>query len=346
MELLNIMREEILPRTTRISTNGYLSKILSLRLRAFVRTILPIMLLSACSGMVRTGGEFLEGSARETELARYRSAETGSGKKKKAVEIRELILEDERWVLEISSGEWPGLLLRGSMPAGNGSFEFYEARVLSPHANGWNEFILDISGNGNFNNPLKAGGVLLIDGEIERIQIKSGKIRLKSSRFTGNSALTALRNRRERILALSEWMSEYMEQFVQSSQLYQAEFSDQPAAIRSALGDSYGFSEQKEFEKFWKPLLFPELASGSRRPPEYSTANAEWRRADSIRWNLSYTENLFPEELSGVTQFREYRNSGALLRDWEEALPWIYMEYAWDMIIKSFSDITLQKVSR
>jgi hypothetical protein len=47
---------------------------------------------------------------------------------------------------------------------------------------------------------------------------------------------------------------------------------------------------------------------------------------------------VFPEALW------EYRNSAAMLRDWEEALPWIYMEYSWDYIINSFNGITFQKI--
>jgi hypothetical protein len=100
------------------------------------------------------------------------------------------------------------------------------------------------------------------------------------------------------------------------------------------------FSNQKEFENHWKRRLFPELVSAKARPADYSTENAEWGRADSVNWNRTYTEHLFPEELW------EYRNSGALLRDWEEALPWIYMEYSWDSIIDSFDETTLLKTPR
>ncbi|MDR3168006.1 MAG: hypothetical protein LBT93_08680 [Treponema sp.] len=32
----------------------------------------------------------------------------------------------------------------------------------------------------------------------------------------------------------------------------------------------------------------------------------------------------------------EFRNSGALLRDWEEALLWIYFEYEREQFIESF----------
>jgi hypothetical protein len=268
------------------------------------------LLLAGCSGLVQKGGEFLEGSSGEITLAVYRSTET----EKKTVELREIVPEDGIWSLEISSSEWPGLFLKGNMPSGNGSFEFYQARFLSSNAKGWNEFIMDIQGKGSFDNPKQTGAVLGIDGDIERIQISSGKIRMKSSRVTGNAALTALRNRRERILALTEWMKDPERMGV--------------------------FADQKEFGQFWKPRLFPELVSKRTRPPEYTGENAEWRRENGVNWNRSYTRQLFPEGLW------EFRDSGAMLRDWEEALPWIFLEYSWETIISSFNNITLQRVSR
>jgi hypothetical protein len=75
-----------------------------------------------------------------------------------------------------------------------------------------------------------------------------------------------------------------------------------------------------------------------KKPGGWRQENDRFVRADSINWNRSYTERAFPEELW------EYRNSGALLRDWEEAAAWIYVEYAWDSIIASFNEIKLEKI--
>jgi len=82
----------------------------------------------------------------------------------------------------------------------------------------------------------------------------------------------------------------------------------------------------EKFEKYWKPVLFPELVSRKYRPAGWQQENDQWNRAESINWNKTYTERLFPEELW------EIRNSGTMLRDWEEALDWIYNEYEWDRI--------------
>ena len=280
--------------------------------------LFAVCYLTGCSSMVQKGGEILEGSASgEMELAYYRSIGT---RKESKVELRELREKDGKIILEITSSAWPGFALHGTRPGGSGVFSLTEARILSSHVHGWNEFTLDILGNAVFDDPKKSGSTLYTARETERVQISSGKIRLKSSRLTGEAALTPLRNRRERILAIIEWM-----------QINE----NQKAAV---------FVTQKEFAKFWKPKLFPELVMRKNRPPEYSNQNAQWQKADSIKWNTSYTELLFPEELPGADQFREYRNTGALLRDWEEALPWIYMEYSWDYIVGSFNGIVLQKI--
>ena len=251
--------------------------------------------------MVQKGGELLEGNAfSEMELACYRSVKAG---KAPTIELKEKRLYDGKTAVEITSSQWPGLTLRGSPPRGNGSIDLYEADILSSHVQGWNELTLEIKGKAVFWDPKKTGGMLRIDGEVERIRVTSGKIRLKGSRLTGDAALTVLRNRRERILALTEWMNSWTE----------------------TNGENPVSGTQKEFEDHWKKLLFPELVSKKKRPPQYS------------EWGRRYTEYLFPETLW------EYRNSGALLRDWEEALPWIYMEYSWNYIFSSISDTNLEK---
>ena len=284
------------------------------------------IVLTGCSSLVHKSGEVLDGSAfAEKTLSLYQS----TGKKKEPkFELRELRHKNGEESIQITSTRWPGLALRGSMPASDGTFELRQLHFLSSHVNGWNEFSLDLLGNAAFPVSGEAAGLLRITGEVERIQISSGKIRLKSSRLTGNAALTPLRNRRERILALTESMHQQ-----QSLPAQEAGLSNQTAITGQTV-----FASQKEFEEYWKGRLFPELVSKKKRPQGYSAENAEWGRADSVKWNLSYTKQLFAEGLW------EYRNSGALLRDWEEALPWIYLEYSWDHILSSFNERTLQKV--
>ena len=273
-------------------------------------------LLGSCTSLIQKGGEVLEGSAfAEKTTAIY------SGKEREVeIELKEMQNKGGEDFIEITSSQWPGLALRGSVPGTDGSFHLTEARILSTHVSGWNEFSCELLGSGNFPSLREAGGVLQIDETPERVQISSGKIRLKSRRLTGNAALVPLRNRRERILALTGWMTEWQEK----------------------TGNLIHFGNQKEFEEYWKNLLFPELVFANKQPKEYSSikndGNAEWNMTNGVKWNLTYTKNIFPEALW------EFRDSGALLRDWEEALPWIFMEYSWDTIISTFNNITLQKI--
>jgi hypothetical protein len=276
-----------------------------------------VFLLAGCTSLLQKGGEVLEGSAfTEKTTALYSSDRK---EKEVIIELKEMRNKEGDNFIEITSSQWPGLALRGSVPDADGGFHLTEAIFLSPHASGWNEFNYSLLGSGNFTTGREAGGVLRIEETPERIQISSGKIRLKSRRLTGNAALVPLRNRRERILALTEWMTEW----------------------QKSNGASAYFDNQAEFEEYWRNLLFPELVSAEKRPDGYSsinTGNAEWNRADGVKWNAAYTRSLFPEALW------EFRNSGALLRDWEEALPWIFMEYSWNKIIGSFNNTSLQKI--
>ena len=278
------------------------------------------ILLSSCTGLVQKGGEFLEGSAfgiGEKTLAVYKTlGET----KKTETELREIgHINGERF-LEIKSASWPGLALRGGMPDGEGVFHLTEARLLSSHINGWNDFTIGLLGDAAFHNEAGAGsagsGLLRIGDEIERVQVTDGKIKLKDNYLTGNAALTALRNRRERIMAITEWMEEWLRE----------------------TGENPALESREGFEEYWRGRLFPEIVPRKKRPAGYRTENAEWRRVGGVRWNLTYTEYLLPEDL------REYRNSGALLRDWEEALNWIYIEYSWEAIIASFNNTIMEKI--
>jgi len=278
-----------------------------------------VFLLAGCTSLVQKGGEALDGSAfAEKTLAVYRVA---SVNEKIAIEVKKLRLMDGEEVLEISNGVWPGFALRGGIPGSDGSFHLTEARFLSSHTHGWNEFTMDIIGGAVLQSPSPAVTILRITREAERVDISSGRIRLKSSYITGAAAITSLRNRRERITALTGWMGEWLHGVSHDDSQHTPAFA--------GIG---------EFEGYWKRRLFPELVLPKNRPGDYSTYNAGWKQEDSVRWNLAYTESLFPEALW------EYRNSGAMLRDWEEAFPWIFMEYSWNTIIDSFNNVILQKV--
>jgi hypothetical protein len=200
--------------------------------------------------------------------------------------------------------------LRGTSPNENGEFFLTSLEYLGGNVHGWNEYTMDMSGEGEL--LLAETAVLFIDREIEPVQISAGRIHRYDTRIVGGDALASLRNRRERIVSTVEWM---------------ASMEDAPG------GQSIG-----NFEKYWKPLLFPEMVSKKTRPDGWSQEGDLFLSAEDISWNVSYTERVCPEEL------RQIRNSGTLLRDWEEALSWIYLEYEWENIKEMLSRrITLQQ---
>jgi hypothetical protein len=257
--------------------------------------------LAGCAGLAEQSGRLLDGSAfAEKTLARYRDrAAPGAG-----LEVRELADRRGEKSLAILPEEFPGIRFQTSAPGEGGIFYVTGLRYLGGNVSGWNEFTLELSGAGTF-TAAKGTAVLSFPGPPEMVQIAAGKIRRGESRITGDEALGSLRSRHERILALTGWM-----------------LSRPGRPI---------FTELTDFDAYWRPLLLPETAAPKKRPPEWWREGARWVRAEDTRWNAAYTELLFPEEL------RPLRDSGALLRDWEEALDWIYFAYSWEKIAARLS---------
>jgi hypothetical protein len=262
-----------------------------------------VLLGGGCASLAETGGRVLDGSAfAEKTLAVYREAP------KRGTRVDFLRDKAGREFIAIRLDPMPNLRIKATVPDGEGNFFVNSLDFLSPNLNGWNEFALDLSGSGSFVEDPSTGGAqkaaLQLRFPLETLDISGGKLRRGSARLTGDQALTALRNRRERIMVLAQWMKE------------------QPGLP--------GFSGSAEFEAYWKPRLFPELSKPRDRPAAWAGTNADagaWALGEDVRWSVAYTEALFPEELWPV------RNSGTLLRDWEEAAAWIRLEYEWDVLV-------------
>ena len=201
----------------------------------------------------------------------------------------------------ISITKYSMLKFRAAAAGDDGNFNLSSLEYLAGSTHGWNEYTLEIIGEGNFDSE---NGILDI-AEIETVQITKGRVHRYDTRITGNDALTALRNRRERIQAISGWMTSQ---------------------------EAPDFAGIDEFTAFWEPVFFPEITPAKKRPKDWIQEGDKRQKAEDIPWNLGYTERVFPEELWPL------RNSGTMLRDWEEALAWIYMEYEWENILDIFSD--------
>ena len=254
-----------------------------------------------CVSLVEKTGQALDGSAfAEKKIAVYSNSAAG-------MELWEMRDKAGNRSFIITFAKYPTIKIRCSDPDEQGVFNLVSLDYLGGSAQGWNEFRLDIAGEGRLVFGERTAAIS-VQHEIEAIQISAARIKRYDTRLSGNEALTNLRNRYERIKTIAEWMN------------------GQTATEEMKV---------KNFEKYWKPILFPEIVPKRKRPRDWQQPNDQWNRAESIRWNKTYTERVFPEEL------REIRNSGTMLRDWEEALDWIYNEYEWTRLREILSQETV-----
>jgi hypothetical protein len=271
---------------------------------------LIFVLCVGCSSLVERTGRIIDGSAfEERKIARYRIRERG----RDTLEIELLHAENRsgQRLLVISQNQFPAVTIRATEPNEDGLIHFISVDYMSGNTFGWNQFSLGLLGTG-FCLLHETEARFFLNDDIEKIQINHGKIRLLDTTIIGADAVVNLNNRGERIEALVEWMLEYEE--------------------------AYGLN-RRAFRNFWKPILFPEISSQRKRPEGWKQDSDNFVRAEDIRWNTGYSQRVFPEELWPV------RNSGTLLRDWEEAFEWIYLMYEWDTFIGMFSrEITLKRI--
>jgi hypothetical protein len=284
-------------------------------MKKYCLLVIFILLFCGCISVMEKAGRTIDGSASsEKKVSVYRAYK----KKGSAEDMAVTVIKNktsEKSVL-ITIDKYPMMRLRGSMPDENGVFSLNSLEYLSGSVHGWNEYYMEIMGTGSLSFTEETC-ILEINGEIEQIQITSGRIQRYDTRLTGTAALTSLRNRNERIIAATAWMAAL------------------DAPERQKIKDI------KSFETFWKPILFPELVSKKKRPDGWLKEGDVFVKNEDIRWNTGYTGRIFLEDLNPV------RNSGTMLRDWEETLSWIYLSYEWENIKEILSrNIVLQSVKK
>jgi hypothetical protein len=273
--------------------------------RALLRLI-PVLcgyMVCGCMSLTENAGRIVDGSKFAEKVLESYAGENGTT-------LSRIRPRDGSAALKLSFDSWPALAFY-LVPSGEtGRYVVSSYTFLASTIKGWNEITVDLVGTGIFED---AGSdsegktrYRLVIENIEEIGVSSGRVRSGENRFSGGEALDILRNRKARIEALSGWMKE-------------------SAAGTGALS----FQSEKEFDAYWKPILLPEITAKRKRPANYAPAG-EWIRAEDIKWNAAYSA-LFPEDIAML------RNSGALLRDWEEALPWIYLSFQWNDIITSIT---------
>jgi len=274
-------------------------------IKIFVLIVLTLLLFN-CLSLADKAGQVIDGSAFKLKTV---SVYKSSSEKESQSEIKVFFVENkskEKSII-ITVNKFPMIKFFGTFPNEDGIFYLSTLEFLAGNTHGWNEYSLELTGTGilKFDNTI----IFKID-EIESVQITKGRVQQYDTRLTGNEALSALRNRRERVLALTDWMS----------------------SLNHEKGQTI-----EQFEEFWQPILLPETVSKKNRPEGWIQDADKFQKAESIRWNTGYTERTFPEELYPI------RNSGTLLRDWEEALSWIYLEYEWENIVELLSKETILK---
>ena len=273
--------------------------------------VLCSLFFVTCSSLMDKTGKAIDGTAfKEKKIARYRALE-----KQGALLDMELLHAENKngeRLLVISQNKFPAVQIRTTEPDADGAFFVKSLHYISGNTSGWNQFSMGLNGTGKCTlNPDNA--VFSINDDLEKVQVEQGKIRLFDTTIIGKEAVENLHNRAERIEALTEWMKGH--------------------------GTAAKGTDRKAFEAFWKPILVPETCAKKKRPSDWLAEGDTFAKAEDINWNTGYTERVFPEELWPV------RNSGTLLRDWEEAFEWIYFEYEWETLIGMLSrETTLTRV--
>jgi hypothetical protein len=268
----------------------------------------------SCATAVNGAGTLLTGAAfRETTLEVWRAEQGGPFGRGLAIR-RVRRGKDGREYLLVTPRAFPTLILRAGTGREAGRADLEAAEFLAPGRDGHNEWRRGMAGSILFGDNGYSAWFALAPG-VEALDLEAGGIRRGGSRPRQEEALAALRRRDERITALVRWMKET---------------GGREATPRS-------FQDSGAFERYWTPVLFPELVRAKKRPALWRTVSASSarHRGEDVTWNSAYTALLFPEEL------RAARDTGALLRDWEEALEWVWLEFEWEYIIESLTGETV-----
>lgn len=144
------------------------------------------------------------------------------------------------------------------------------------------------------------------DGAPRLIDISMAAIRYKNTILRGEEARREALNRQNRLRAFAKLL--------------------QDESVESALSARHPalYKNVKYFHETIGKRLFPEAMGHDITWKNFDFAEKGYTRGHGIRWSVSATEALLPEEL------HELRTSGTLFRDYEEALPWLYLEWLWD----------------
>ncbi|MDR0551821.1 MAG: hypothetical protein LBG72_07365 [Spirochaetaceae bacterium] len=267
---------------------------------------LAALALASCVSITEGAGRILDGSA----FAEKKAGAAASVSQ--YTSVTPIIKKNGEKALVIQNKRLPAIKLYGGMPGDGGRFSITGARLLSASYGGWNEVFYDVYAEGVY-TPLEdaKSASIKLGTYIETVNIRAGAVRRGATRLEGERALVELRRREERIDALVAWMKKEGGEFT----------------LKAEEGN---LRTREKFDAYWKPVLLPEISPAKNRPDMYKNlinenkGGIKYEWGEDVFWNADYTSLIFPEYM------RRFRDSGALWRDWDEALDWIYLKYIWD----------------
>ena len=176
-------------------------------------------------------------------------------------------------------------------------------------SNGWTECELEAFGQLLFkkdeNNKFKC----VVIEEIELLDIKTGSIKFFDDYYFEDKAKRNIRNKLDRINSINNFLKE-KENIPYFKSLKKGDKSDK---------------NEKSYISLTYSLFFPELTLNSpySKNSEYRVRSIEEDTTleETILWNKLYTKAIFPENLQPI------RDSGSLLRDYEESVELFFMDY-------------------
>ncbi|MDR2521842.1 MAG: hypothetical protein LBC72_04720, partial [Spirochaetaceae bacterium] len=276
---------------------------------------LAALLLGSCLSITDGAGRLMDGSLFAEKVSA--TAKLAGNTQTKVARVSGKNIGQ---ALRVSSSRLPNLYVYTTAPDAAGRVQLTAVSLFCSSYFGWNELRYAVYGSGVYTAG-NDGAALRFDTPIEIIDIAGGGIRHGNTRLAGEKALEELRRRDERIDALVAWMKKPDNPFASGT-----------AASGAAAAASGG---EEAFAAYWKAALLPETFAASRRQGVYKQfvkdARAAGERAvyefgEDVFWNAGYTAFIFPEFM------RRYRDTGALLRDWQEAQKWIYIKYIWQSL--------------
>jgi len=132
--------------------------------------------LAGCVSLMEKTGRVLDGSAfKDKKVAQYRGED---------MEVTLVQNKDSGRSVIISLNDFPMMFFRASEPDENGTFFLTSLEYLAGGIQSWNEYTLDLLGEGTLS--FDESAVIALTGEIEPVQISAGRIHRYDTRITGN----------------------------------------------------------------------------------------------------------------------------------------------------------------